>query len=352
MSDAAPTQSANKAARTLKTSGTVRMLNRVGVFLIVGLLFLIGAVFFSKEFLTLDTIRSLISTVTIVAIIAIGVSFITYGGHYVDLSIPSLIPLVGYVTISTLHLGLPLSLACGLGAGLVVGLINGYIVGYLRLNPIIWTLAMNFLLIGFIKQVFDGQAYPDTGPGTTGHLFLQLDAYKLPGQIPLSMVVLAGMVPLAGWVMKRTRFGTQIQQTGSAYEAARLSGVDVRRVVLMTFVVSALCTSIAAIFLTSGAKNAYPAMGQGYDFSAITAVVLGGVLLSGGVGSGVGVLGGVLVIGLLDKLVSLWGKVTLFGVIPLSKGGLYDQTLAKGTVFIVVVGLTSWFARKGGKSHG
>src|SRR5690349_15081888 len=133
------------------------------------------------------------------------------------------------------------------------------------------------------------------------------------------------MVPAAGWTMTRTRFGIQIQQTGSAYEAARLSGVDVRRTVLMTFVVSALFTSVAAVFLASGSQAATFELGKGYDFSAITAVVLGGVLLSGGVGSGTGVIGGVLVIGLLDNLTSLWGW------------GPFDQVIVKGVVFIVVV---------------
>lgn len=340
MSDAATVQSANKAARTLKTSGTVRLLNQIGVFLIVGVLLAAGALFFRGQFLSEINALSVVRSVTFVGFIAIGVAFITYGGHYVDLSIPNIIALVGFVTVFTLKWGFVASLACGLGAGLVVGLVNGYIVGYLRLNPIIWTLAMNFLLAGFTKWVFVGQVYPDTAPGSAGHLFLKLDECKLPGNIPLTTALLVLMVPLAGWLMKRTRFGNQIQQTGSAYEAARLSGIDTRRVVLMTFVVSASCTSIAAIFLASGAQAATFELGKGYDFTSVTAVVLGGMLLSGGTGTILGVIGGVLVIGLLDNLTALMGWST------------FDQTIVKGSVFIAVVGLTSWFARKGGKSHG
>lgn len=340
MSEAAQTQSANKAARTLKTSGTVKALNRAGVFLIVGILFVLGAAVFREKFLSAANGLSVLRSVTLIAMVAMGVSFITYGGHYVDLSIPNLIALVGFVTVSTLKWGLLPSLACGLGAGVAVGLVNGYIVGYLRLNPIIWTLAMNFLLAGFVKWMFVGQAYPDTHPGTSGHLFLQLSEYELPGRIPLATAVLLAMVPVAGWVMKRTRFGTQIQLTGSAYEAARLSGVDVRRTVLMTFVVSAFTTAAAAVFLASGSQAATFELGAGYDFSSITAVVLGGVLLSGGAGSGVGVIGGVLVIGLLDNLTALMGWST------------FDQVIVKGVVFASVVGLTSWFARKGGQSRG
>ncbi len=340
MPDATTTQAANKQARTLKTSGTVRLLNKAGVFLMVALLLLAGAAFFQSQFLSEANALSVIRSVTIIGLIAVGVTFITYGGHYVDLSIPNLIALVGFVTVSTLKWGMVPSLACGLGAGLTVGLINGYIVGYLRLNPIIWTLAMNFLLAGFVKWAFVGQVYPDIEPGTAGHSFLQLSEYELPGRIPLATAILAAMVPLAGFAMKRTRFGTQVQQTGSAYEAARLSGIDVRRVVLMTFMVSALCTSIAAIFLASGAQSATFELGKGYDFTAVTAVVLGGVMLSGGVGTCLGVIGGVLVIGLLDNITALMGWST------------FDQVIVKGVVFASVVGLTSWFARKGGKSHG
>lgn len=352
MSEANSTQSANKAARTLKTSGTLRLLNRVGVFLMVGVLVLVGAAVFREKFLSVANGLTVLRSVTLIAMVAMGVSFITYGGHYVDLSIPNMIALVGFVTVSTLHWGLGISLACGLGVGMAVGLVNGYIVGYLRLNPIIWTLAMNFMLAGFIKLLFAGQAYPDTDPGTSGHLFLQLSEYELPGRIPLATVVLAAMVPVAGWLMKRTRFGNQIQQTGSAYEVARLSGVDVRRTVLMTFAVSALTASMAAIFLASGSRSATFELGSGYDFSAITAVVLGGVLLSGGTGSGTGVIGGVMVIGLLDNLVSQVGKRTVFGMDRIIDGGLNNQMVVKGCVFVLVVALTSWFARKGGQSRG
>jgi ribose/xylose/arabinose/galactoside ABC-type transport system permease subunit len=313
--------------------------NRMGAWLVVALLVLLGAIAFQSDFLKTDNLMTIVRAITIIGIVSVGVAFITYGGHYVDLSIPSIMICTGFVTTSLLPYGIVVSLAGGVGVALLIGCINGYIVGYLRLNPIIWTLAMNFLLEGVLRMAYRGmQVYPETAEGTAGHAFLQLYNYELPLRIPLMTGALLVLTLWMAWLMGRTRFGRLVQFTGASYEAARHSGVDVRRVVLLTFVLSSFTTAIAAIFLTSGSQAATFELGKGFDFAAITAVVLGGVLLTGGRGSIAGVLGGVLVIGLLDNLLVLGGT------------GSFDQMLVRGLVFIAVVALTSYGNRKGGRS--
>jgi len=313
--------------------------HRLGAWLVVAILVLIGAIVFQSDFLKADNLMTIVRAITIIGIVSVGVAFITYGGHYVDLSIPSIMVCTGFVTTSLLSHGIGISLAGGIGAAMLIGCVNGYVVGYLRLNPIIWTLAMNFLLEGMLRMAYRGmQVYPDTAEGTAGYTFLQLYNYNLPLRIPLMTATLAVLAGLMAWLMGRTRFGKLVQFTGASYEAARHSGVDVRRVVLLTFVLSSCTTAVAAIFLASGSQAATFELGKGFDFAAITAVVLGGVLLTGGRGSIVGVLGGVLVIGLLENLLVLGGT------------GSFDQMIVRGMVFIGVVGVTSYYNRRGGQS--
>lgn len=343
MSDLASTQSANKAARTLKTSGTVRMLNRAGVFLMVGVLFLIGAAFFRERFLSADSLLTILRQITQLGIIAIGVSFVTCAGRYVDLSIPSTVAAVGFVTLEAQNqgMGFAASLLCGLGTGVLIGGFNGWMVGYLRLNPILWTLAMNFLLMGILKQAFSGvQSYPSSEPGSAGDYFKRLSEYELFGRIPLATVVLFLLMPLCWWLMRRTNFGRKIQMVGAAYEPARLSGIDARRTILLAFALSGLLTACAAVFIASKNQKSGFDLGAGLDFSAITAVVIGGVTLAGGVGTVTGVIGGVLLVGILNQLVTL------------AKGDVEVAKIVNGVIFIAVVGLTSWLGRKGGRSNG
>jgi ribose/xylose/arabinose/galactoside ABC-type transport system permease subunit len=113
----------------------------------------------------------------------------------------------------------------------------------------------------------------------------------------------------------------------------------VRRIVLLSFVISALTTATAGILLASLSKQGTFTNGIGYDFNAITAVVVGGVALTGGVGSIVGVLGGVLVIGLIGNIMTLAGW------------GSFDQMIARGMIFVLVVALMTLLARRGGHAH-
>ena len=316
---------------------TLTYASKLGIW--VALLILVGAgAWVSPKFLAVGNLLNVLRNVTLLGIVAAGVAFITYGRHYVDLSIPAIMAVSGMVAVSAQPLGIAPSLACGLAAGLAIGLVNGWAVGYLRLNPIIWTLAMSFLLDGLLRWVYGGrQIYPD--PATpAGAFFLQLSQHEILGGFPVTTLAMLALVAAAQRVMKRTKFGAQVQLTGAAYEVARLSGVNVRAVVLGTFVLSAFATSVAGLVLTSMNKQATFDTGAGYDFNAVTAVVLGGVALQGGRGSIAGVLGGVLVIGVLLNLMTLLGLSSA------------ERMVVKGVVFIAVVALTSWFARRTGRS--
>lgn len=310
-------------------------LNRMGIWTML-IVLMIASSLLSPKFLQPANLLDVLRNVTLLGIVAVGVAFITYGRHYVDLSIPAIMACAGMAAVSALPWGLGPSLACGLLVGLTIGLVNGYVVGYLRVNPIIWTLAMVFLLDGLLRLVYSGrQIYPDGGTAS-GAAFLGLSQHNLFGLVPVTLLVMLALVAAGQWLMKRTRFGVQVQLTGAAYDVARLSGVPVERIVMLTFLVSAFTTTVAGLLLTSMNRQGTFDTGIGYDFDAVTAVVLGGVALNGGRGSVLGVLGGLLIVGVLINLMTLLGLSS------------FAQMVVKGGVFVIVVGLTSWLGRRTG----
>ena len=305
----------------------------------VAVLLLVGGIFISPDFLTPDNLMNVLAAVALLGIVSSGMAFVTYSGSMADLSLPSIMAFSGIIAVASLPLGLAVALALGMLAGLAVGAMNGFVVGRLNANPILWTLSVAFFMEGFMRFAWsNNQLYPDTAPGTPGGAFIGIFRLGV-GPVPLVVIVMFLMFLLAHFVMTRTRFGRESQLVGSSRPAARASGIRVPRVVFLNFLFAAFAASVAGIFLTSMNKLGVFYLGQGYDFKAVTAVVIGGVMLSGGRGRLSGVLGGVLVIGLLSNIMQFLG-ITAF-----------RQNIVTGLVFIAVVGLQQYQLRAKGRDY-
>ena len=315
-------------------------LNFLGVYVLVLALFAAGWLI-SDDFLTWRNLMNTLEAVTLLGIVSAGVAFITYSQHYVDLSIPGIMALAGIVAVSALEYGFAASVAAGMAAGIAIGIVNGCVIGYLRLNPIIWTLAMMSVLSGVIRKVYAGrQIYPD-GATDAGRAFLDLYHAQVCGVLPLPLAILIVLAAAGHFFMRKTGFGAQLKLTGSSYEVARMTGVNVRRTVAAAFVISAATAALAGILLTSFNKVGAQYIGKGYDFAAITAVVIGGMTLAGGRGNIAGVLGGVIVIALMNNVLSL----VRIGTFSFSE---FHKAIFQGAVFILVVGINSYARRKSG----
>ena len=305
----------------------------------VALLLLVCGMLVSPDFLTADNLLNVLSAVALLGMVSCGMAFVTYSGSMADLSVPSIMAFSGIIAVASLPLGLAPALALGMLAGLAVGAMNGFVVGRLNANPILWTLSVAFFMEGFMRFAWsNNQVYPDTAPGTPGAAFIRLFRTGL-GPVPLVVAVMFLMFLLAHGLMTRTRFGRDSRLVGSCRAAARTSGVRVPKVVFLNFVFAAFAASVAGIFLTSMNKLGVFYLGQGYDFKAVTAVVIGGVMLSGGRGRMPGVFGGVLVIGLLSSIMQFLG-VTVF-----------RQNIVTGLVFIAVVGMQQYQLRAKGRDY-
>ena len=308
-----------------------------GLIVAIVALILLGR-WISPEFATLANLNAMIQNVALLGIVAAGMAFVTYSGNLVDLSVPSIMAFAGIIAVTALPLGLPLALGLGLLAGLLIGALNGWVVGRLKANPILWTLSVAFFMEGLMRFAWSNrQVYPNINPGTPGAQFIDLFRLHI-GPLPL-VPLLALAIFVAGFaLMHHTHFGRTSRLVGASRTAAHFAGIRVGRIVLLNFLIAAFAASVAGILLTSMNKLGVFYLGQGYDFKAVTAVVIGGIALSGGRGSLLGVFGGVLLIGLLGNVMTFMG-ITAF-----------RQNIVTGLVFILVVGIQQFRLRAQGGS--
>jgi len=213
-------------------------------------------------------------------------------------------------------------------------------VGKFRAHPIIWTMAFNFVVSGIVRWIYGGtQIYPDMIAANNPRAVETLNIISRSAifGIPRMIIVMVLMFIAGHFILTRTKFGNQLKIVGSSYEVARLSGINVVKSIILVYVINAVCCSIAGIFLASLAKTGAYYLGDGYDFRAVTSVLLGGMTLAGGRGHIIGVFGGVITIGMLSNIMNLIGIPT------------FNQWLVQGIVFLFIVWLNTNSSRKLGR---
>jgi ribose transport system permease protein len=270
-------------------------------------------------------------------VVALGQLFVIVSGEF-DLSVGALITAC-VVIAARLGAGDPARtwwvVALLFGLSLLVGLVNGAVTTVLRVPSFIATLGTMLVLSGAV--------FLWTGGSPTGALADNLrrigrsgvTGVAVLGELPYAVLVLAVVVVAATVGLHHTRYGNQVYAVGGGTRAARLSGVDVRRVRTGAFVISALSAAIAAILLAGFAGLSAEA-GSGYEFQAITTVALGGAVLGGGRGSTVATIGGALTLQAVFTLLNLLGVAK-----PV-------RDSAEGLLIIAAGAYTAYRARRSG----
>lgn len=330
---------AKKDTRSVGTAKWSILLSKFGVYSIV-LVFILFGTLISNKFLSTNNFMNIIEAVALLGIVASGVAFVTYSGHFADMSVPVIMAFSGLMAVETIKFGIVISIISGILGGLLIGFVNAMVVGKLKANPIIWTLAVSFVTNGFIRWLYSGkQIYPDVKGGETqaAATFINLARTYVFGKIPLMVLIMALMMIAGQIILSKTKFGQQLKMVGSSIQVAKMTGINVPKTVGIAFMLSALSASIGGIFLASLAKVGAYYNGEGYDFNAVTAIVIGGMTLAGGRGNIIGVLGGVFTIGLISNIMTLIGVDT------------FSQKIVKGVIFILVVGINAKSLRKQGR---
>jgi simple sugar transport system permease protein len=261
-------------------------------------------------FLTSRGVSSYLSVSAELAIQAIPVALLMIGGEF-DLSIGSTVGATGMIiAILSTQFGWNIwaSIVVALIFAVLVGMLNGYLVIRTGLPSFIVTLGTAYILLGattgITSIVTNGLTVVngiDQAPGYSSAHAIFATALGGGQQFPIEILWALALVALATWLLLGTSFGNWIFGVGGDAHAARNIGVPVTRVKILLFISTAVCSCLLAIILDVKFTNADVLRGQGNEFYAIVAAVVGGVLLTGGYGSAIGAMFGALVFGIVEE---------------------------------------------------
>jgi len=266
-------------------------------------------------------------------VLAVGMTFVILTGG-IDLSVGSVVALSTMVAAAGLNKGWPLVLVIllvlAIGSGL--GLLMGLVIHHFDIQPFIVTLAGMFLARGlcFVIGVESVSIQNDS--------FRAVATSVIPlGTVSItwSVVIALAVVAVAVWVLARTRFGRTTHAIGGNEQSAVLMGLPVARVKVGVYAVSGLCSAIAGLLFALYMLSGYGLHAVGMELDAIAAVVIGGTLLSGGVGYVLGSLLGVLVLGVIQTLISFQGTLSSWWT-----------KIAIGTLLLIFIVMQRVFVRR------
>ncbi|MFF5492186.1 substrate-binding domain-containing protein [Streptomyces aquilus] len=273
----------------------------------------------SGDFLTTDNLLNVGVQAAVTAILAFGVTFVIVSAG-IDLSVGSVAALSATVLAwSATSQGMPVVLAVllAIATGIACGLVNGFLISYGKLPPFIATLALLSVARGLSLVISQGS--PIAFPSSISHL-----GDTLGGWLPVPVLVMVGMGLITAFVLGRTYIGRAMYAIGGNEEAARLSGLRVKKQKLAIYAFSGLFAAAAGIVLAARLSSAQPQAAQGYELDAIAAVVIGGASLAGGTGKASGTLIGALILAVLRNGLNLlsvsafWQQVVIGVVIALA----------------------------------
>ena len=294
------------------------------VLIALALLILFGALRYD-HFLGAFNVLSVLRYNSMFALTGLGMCFVIMTGG-IDLSVGTTAALASVVSAMLSPMGVLPGLLGGLAAGVAVGAINGFMVTRMRILPFIATLSGELaasgtgLLLAHNQSVSVSYDTDFTWLGQGDFL-----GFPVPAWIALLAYVYGSII------LNYTSFGRNILAIGGNEEAARLMGLPVDRVIFFTYVQSSVFASLAGVILAAQFGAGQPAEGVGWELFSIAAVVVGGTLLTGGVGSVATTLAGVLLLGLIFNVLNFENGM---GWISLSA---YWQSVVRGVFLMVVV---------------
>lgn len=284
---------------------------------------------FVPGFLKTSNITNILRQVSISGICAVGMTFVVLTGG-IDLSVGAIIGVSGVLTAIMMLNGVNPILASILALllGTIIGWVTGSFISHLQIPPMIATLGTMTSLRGV--------AYLITG-GTP--VFGFSETYALIGQgyigiIPIPVIILFITFAMGIFLLSRSRLGRYIYGVGGNEEVARLSGIQIHKIKAIAYAVSGFCSALAGLVMLGRVNSGQPKAGETYEMDVITAVVLGGVSLNGGIGRLSHVVFGVLIIGILTN------GMTMMALDD------YWQRVVKGIVLLFAVGFDRYIQKK------
>jgi ribose/xylose/arabinose/galactoside ABC-type transport system permease subunit len=289
-------------------------------------------------FLTLDNLTNIVRQVSILGILAVGMTMVIVSGE-IDLSVGSVygMSVVAMSVLMTHGVPIWLAILAGLGIGASAGIVNGLLVTWLRVPALIVTLGMLNMARGAAMIINGGMVVPliprlIKDPALDAYIFLGRG--RLFDTIPTMTIGLLIVLVLGYIVFQKNIIGYRMRAVGGNAEAARVSGINVRIVKIAAFAILGFLAAFGGAINSAFLGNVQSTAGQGLELDVIAATILGGASLSGGEGTIVGTLIGVLLLGVLRN------GLVLLGVSP------FVQMVLIGAVLIGAVAIDMWSRRK------
>ncbi len=306
--------------------------NPIAIALILAvILFVIGGIV-QPDFASYGQAMNILRLAAFLGIVAAGQTLVIIsGGEGIDLSVGAVITL-GAILVFRIGEGQNdqalLALAIALGVGLLIGAVNGLGITLLSIPPLVMTLGMTGVVQGLILVITGGRVEGGAAPWLTGLVSGSL-IFGIPGVV-LFWLILGVAMWLLLW---RTAYGRRLFAVGTNRVTAQLSGVRVRRVVVLTYALSGLLAALGGVILLGYTQQVFLNLGNPYTLPSVAAVVVGGTLLAGGVGSYSGTMAGALVLTILTSLLTALDlpesvRLMVYGVTLLLLLSLYGRQKA------------------------
>ncbi len=303
-----------------KSAGSFsKIWNAYGMLLIFAVIFVCSCLFI-PNFATVVNMKGLGLAISMSGIVACGMLFCLAAGE-IDLSVASVIACAGVVTAVVINMtqNVAVGILAGLGLGIAVGLINGFVIAKLKINSLITTLATMQIARGLGYIISDGKAV-----GITKEEFFELGYQDIFG-VPLPIVFTIICIAIFGFLLSKTTYGRNTLAIGGNQEASRLAGINVDRTKLIIFVVSGFVSALAGVILAARMTSGQPMTSVGFELVAISACVLGGVSLNGGVAKISFIIAGVLILGTIEN------AMNLLNISP------FAQYVVRGLILLIAV---------------
>lgn len=274
----------------------------------------------SPNFLKTRNLLNIMKQISIYVIIGFGVTFVIITGG-IDLSSGALVAVSSMIVGSLIiKAGWPWPLACLMTmlAGAVVGCLNGSLVAFFHLPPFLATLGTKLALLGTALFIQDKPIHGFS------------ESFKMLGQgswfgIPILVYFMLVVGLFSHYLLAHTKFGRYTYAIGGNAEAARVSGIDIKRTTVLVYAYASMLAALAGVLMTSRIMTASPNNGDGFELEAITGAAIGGISMAGGVGTITGTLIGALIAGVLNN------------GLDLMLVGAYAQQILKGFIIIAAV---------------
>jgi inositol transport system permease protein len=304
---------------SVKNFSAVKIYQRFGIFIIL-LATIIIASFLSDAFFSFRNLSNLLRQNAVVMIIAFGSQMVLVSGE-VDLSAGSIAAFSGVVAamIMAATKNIFLAILGGLACGFLWGFLSGLVITSFRIPSFIMTLAAQFIARGVILSITNAQPVTglDKSFGVLGQGYV--------GVVPIPIIIMLIILAIYWLIMNRLRFGRYVYAVGGNAEAARSSGINVPWVKIRAFIFASMMAAVGGILLMSRLNSGQPMGAVNYEFDAITAAIIGGTSMSGGMGKVYGTVAGAILVGVLINI------MTLLNI------SAYYQQIAKGAIIAIAV---------------